>query len=75
MKVGYSDALTLPFPSDAEVRWTENGAPHAVKAKLEGRVPKGYDAGTIFFVIKSDDTVEVKPIKWSDSQGSINLVK
>jgi len=71
----YSDALTMPCPAEAELRWTEDGTPHAVKVKLEGAVPKGYAAGTIFFVIKSEDTIEVKPIKWSDSQGSINLVK
>lgn len=71
----YSDALTTPCPAEAELRWVENGIPHIVKVKLEGTVPKGYAAGTIFFILKSEEIIEVKPIKWSDSQGSINLVK
>lgn len=75
VKVGYSGHLTLPIPSEAEVRWKESGVNHSVKTKLEGVVTNGYAKGTIFFVIKDDDTVEVKPIKWNDSQGSIKLVK
>jgi hypothetical protein len=74
-KVGYSDPLTLPIPSEAEVRWKENGADRAVKAKLEGVVPKGYAEGTIYFVIKVDGTVEVHPIKAGDDQGAFKLMR
>lgn len=52
-----------PFPSEAEVRWQENGARHAVKAKVKGAVPEGFTGGTIYFVINSDGTVDVKPVK------------
>jgi hypothetical protein len=75
VKVGYSDPLTLPIPLEAEVRWKESGADHAFKAKFEGVVPKGYAAGTIFFVIKPDNTVEVHPVKWGDDKGAAKLVK
>jgi len=75
VKVGYSDALALPFPPEAEVRWKDDGTNHSVKVKLEGVVSKGYADGTIFFVFKDDDAVEVKSIKWSDSQGVAKLVK
>jgi len=75
VKVGCSDPLTLPFPSEVEVRWKEDDADHAVKTKLEGIVPKGYATGTIFFVIKPDNTVEVHPVKWGDDKGAAKLVK
>jgi hypothetical protein len=69
----YSDPLTTPCPAAAELRWNENGAPHAVKVKLD-RVPKGF-AGRIFFVIKADDTVEVHPVKNGDDKAASELVK
>jgi hypothetical protein len=75
VKVGYSDPLTLPIPAEAEVRWKENNVDHAIKAKLDGIVPNGYSHGTIYFVIRDANTVEVKPIKWSDSDASDALVR
>lgn len=74
VRVNYSAPLTLPIPLEAEVRWKENNVDHAIKAKLEGIVPKGYSEGTIFFVIRNDDTLEIKPIKWGDDKASIKLV-
>jgi hypothetical protein len=69
----YSDPLTTPCPAAAELRWEENGTPHAVKVKCDG-VPKGFE-GRIFFVIKADDTVEVHPVKKGDEKTAIELVK
>ncbi|HTS18800.1 MAG TPA: hypothetical protein VMP11_14595 [Verrucomicrobiae bacterium] len=73
VRVDYSDPLTLPIPAEAELRWTENSASHAVKAKLEG-VPKGFE-GRIFFVIKGDGNVEVHPVKKGDDKSAFELVK
>jgi hypothetical protein len=73
VKLGYSDPLTLPFPSVVEVRWTEAGTSHAVKVNVEG-VPKGFE-GRVFFVIKADHTVEVHPVKKGDDKSAIDLVK
>lgn len=69
----YSDSLTTPCPARAELRWTEDGTPHMVKVKLEG-VPKGFE-GRIFFVIKTDDAVEVHPVKTGDDKTAFELVK
>jgi hypothetical protein len=65
--------LALPIPAEAEVRWDENGVPHAVKVRLEN-VPKGFD-GRIFFTIKSDGTVEVRPVKRGDDKAAFEVVK
>jgi hypothetical protein len=76
VKLDYSDPLLLPIPAGAEVRWhEEDGTPQAVKANLEGIVPKGYAAGTIFFVIKPDNTVQVHPVKWGDDKEAAKVVK
>jgi hypothetical protein len=74
-KAAYSERLALPFPSEAEVRWTEDAAPQKVKVKLEGVVPKGFAEGTIFFVIRNGGNVQVRAIKWADGQASIDLVR
>jgi hypothetical protein len=75
VKVGYSEPLTAVIPVEAEVRWNENGAPHAVKAKLEGVVPKGFAEGTVYFIINGEGTVEVKPLQWGDREGAIKIMK
>lgn len=69
----YSDPLLPPIPVEAEVRWDENGVSHAVKVRLEN-VPKGFD-GHIFFTIKADGTVEIRPIKRGDDKASFEVVK
>ncbi|MBN1867985.1 hypothetical protein JW916_11915 [Candidatus Sumerlaeota bacterium] len=70
-RVNYSDTLTLPIPSEAEVRWTENGTSHAVKVKLEG-VPKGFE-GILYFVFTSDGAIEATPVKRGDDEGARRL--
>jgi hypothetical protein len=74
-KVSYSDPLTLAIPTEAEIRWKQKDVDHAVKAKFKGLVPNNYSGGTIFFVIKDDNLVEVRPIKWGNDKESIDLVK
>jgi hypothetical protein len=76
VKYDYSDPLLEQIPPGAELRWTEeDGTLHDVKAKLDGIVPKGYAAGTIFLVIEPDNTVEVHPVKWGDDKGIAKAVK
>jgi YD repeat-containing protein len=76
VKLDYSDPLLMPIPAEAEMRWNEeDGTPHAVKVKLDGIVPKDYAAGTIFFVIKPDNTVEAHPVKWGDDKEAAKVVK
>jgi hypothetical protein len=69
----YSDPLTNACPAEAELRWNENDAPHAVKVKMEN-VPKSFD-GRIFFVIKADNTVEVHPVRNGDDKTAFEIVK
>ncbi len=69
----YSDPLTTARPAEAELRWTEDGVPHAVKVKLAD-VPKEFE-GRIFFVIKADNTVEVHPVKNGDDKAAFKVVK
>jgi hypothetical protein len=67
-------SVTVPIPSEAEVRWGEGDKHYAVKAKLEGVVPKGFgDDGTIYFIINTNGTVDVKPIKFGDHDAVFKL--
>ncbi len=76
VRVEYSEPLTTPFPSSGvEIRWFEKGLNHSVSVNLEGVVAKGFDKGTIFFVINADNTVEVRPIKSKDNAGAAKVVK
>ncbi len=67
--------LSSPIPSEAEVRWDENGTHHAVKTKLEGIVPKGFTDGTIYFILKADGAVDVKAIKLRDTEANARVVE
>ena len=67
--------IPMMVPSEAEVRWDENSTHHAVKVKLEGVVPPGFDRFTIYFIIKADDSVDVKAIKLSDIDANANITK
>ncbi len=68
--------VTLPLPSDAEVRWIGNGVRHAVKAKLQGAVPKRLTYHwTLYFVINEDGTVQAKAIKLGDKAAMAELTK
>jgi hypothetical protein len=73
VRVDYSGPLLPPIPSEAEVRWKEGGVPHAVKASLEG-VPDGFE-GVIYFLIRADGIVEVRPIRNGDDNGAFDAVK
>lgn len=83
VKVGYSEMLTLKRPAEAVVRWQQSvGLPwpetttkHRVIIKLDGSVATGFSRGTVFFVIRNDDMVEVRPIKWGDEKASANLMR
>lgn len=68
----YTDAVRLPIPVSAEVRWNEGGVAHAVQARLAGTVPRSFSDGTILFVITQDGMVEVKPVEWNGDKGSTN---
>jgi hypothetical protein len=74
-KLGYSKHLTLRIPSTAELRWSENGVSHAVKVKLDGVVPSGFVKGTIYFVIKDDDSIEIKTVSWGNQKANFDFVK
>ena len=67
--------LSLPIPSEAEVRWDEAGTSHRVKAKLEGVVPKGFTEGTIYFILKKGGTIEVKAIKLDDVDANASVTQ
>jgi hypothetical protein len=67
--------VPMPIPSEAEVRWEENGTHHAVKDKLEGVVTPGLDRFTLYFIIKADGSVDVKAIKLSDIDANANVTK
>jgi hypothetical protein len=74
VRLGYSDLLLPPIPSEAEVRWSDkDGTSHVVKVKLDS-APNGFE-GTIYMVIKPDNTIEVRPIKNGDDEGAIKLMK
>jgi hypothetical protein len=73
VKVGYSDPLLPPIPTEVELRWKQDGAPHTVEVKLDD-VPKEFE-GRIFFVIKADGTVEVHPVKNGDDKTAFQVVK
>jgi hypothetical protein len=69
-------SVTMPIPSEAELRWDERDKHYAVKTKLEGVIPKGFgDDGTIYFVINTNGTVDVKPIKFGDTDAVVKLEK
>jgi hypothetical protein len=69
----YSAPLTTACPAEAELRWTESGAPHVVKVKLEV-VPRGFE-GRIFFVFEADGTIEIRPVKTGDDKSAFELLK
>jgi hypothetical protein len=67
--------VALPIPAEAEVRWNENGVPHAVKVRLAGVVPHGFVDGTIYFIIQQDGSVSVKPIEPGDIDGNVGVTR
>src|SRR5262245_60011159 len=59
--------ITLPIPSEAEVRWIEGVKAHSVKVPLRGVVPRRLTTEwTLHFVINSNGTVQAMAIKDDD---------
>ncbi len=83
VKVGYSENMALKRPAQATLRWkqaaclpwNESVTKHSVTVQFDGVVPLDFSKGTIFFVIRDHDAVEVRPIKWTDDKASIGLMR
>ncbi len=81
VKLNYSENMALKRPAQATLRWKQAvGLPwkdslteHSVTVQFDGIVPLDFSKGTIFFVIRDHDAVEVRPIKWGDEKASIRL--
>jgi hypothetical protein len=58
--------LTEPVPDESVVTWDDNSIHHEVSVKLDD-VPPGFANGTIYFIIKSDGSVEVKTVNFRKS--------
>ena len=67
--------VTLPIPAEAEVRWIDQGAKHAPRVKLEGRVPANPIEMNIYFIIENDESVTVAAVGQSDSDGNFEVTK
>lgn len=69
----YGSILT-PLPSEAVVRWDEDGEHRMVKVKLAGVVDTNtLDRSTIYFVINQIGTVDVIPIQFGDSAALLKI--
>jgi hypothetical protein len=83
VNVNYSENMTLKRPAQVTLRWkqaaglpwNESVAKHSVTVQFDGAVPPAFSKGTIFFVIRDHDTVEVRPIKWTDDKASVDLMR
>jgi hypothetical protein len=68
--------ITLPVPSDAELRWVDGQKTNSVKVSLQGAVPKRLTSDwTLYFVINADGTVQAKAIKGDDSAAYHEIMK
>jgi hypothetical protein len=67
-------SMTVPIPSKAEVRITDNGEHKSVVVSIKD-VPKDFQDGTIFFVFNRDGTVQAKALKENDTSGHAELIK
>jgi hypothetical protein len=83
VKFARSDNMALRIPAQTTLRWKQaTGLPwndsitkHSVTVPFEGVVPPDFSKGTIYFVIRDHDVVEVRPIKWTDDKASNNLMR
>ena len=83
VKVNYSENMTLKRRAQATLcwkqavglPWNESTTKHSVPVQFDGVVPPDFSKGTVFFVIRDHDAVEVRPIKWTDDKASINLMR
>jgi hypothetical protein len=67
--------IRLPIPSEAEVRWAKNEKNNVLKVKFKGAVPTDFTDGTIYLIIKSDGSVDVKAILLNDINGNSKVEK
>jgi hypothetical protein len=83
VKLERSDNMALKIPAQTTLRWKQAaGLPwndsvtkHSVTVPFDGVVPPDFSKGTIYFVIRDRDVVEVRPIKWTDDKASIKLMR
>lgn len=83
VNVNYSENMTLKRPAHVTLRWkqaaglpwNESVTKHSVTVQFDGVVPPDFSKGTIFFVIRDHNAVEVRPIKWSNDKASIDLMR
>ncbi len=83
MTFGRSDKMALKIPAQATLRWkqavglpwNESITKHSATVQYDGVVPSDFSKGTIYFVIRDNDAVEVRPIKWTDDKASIELMR
>jgi hypothetical protein len=69
----YSSSLTITIPSEAIVKWAENGTTYAAKVKINN-IPKGFE-GCIYFVFLNNGSVNATPVKNGDTEMAIKIVK
>jgi hypothetical protein len=82
-RVAHSDFLTMKPATEAVLRWQQGvGLPwpdtvtsHCVTVKLDGVAVNEVSHRNIYFVIKRDDNVQAKAIKWGDEEGIAKLFK
>jgi len=67
--------ITMAIPTEAEVRIVDHGEQKSVKVSLKNVPEEGFEDGTIFFVIYTNDTVEVKPVKIGDDAAMAEVMK
>jgi hypothetical protein len=68
--------LTLPIPSEVEVRWIDASEPHVVKVKIGGVLLKRLtDDWTLYFIISSNATVQAKAVRIDDRAAMKELEK
>ncbi len=66
--------MLLPVPQEAEVHVVDHGVHKAVVVSLKDVPKKGFEDGTIYFVINTNGTVDAKPIKFDDTDAAVKLV-
>lgn len=68
-------SIVSPIPQDAEVRVVDRGEQKSIKVSLKGVPQMGFQNGTIYFIIGTNDTIDVKPVKFGDHAAVRDLMK
>lgn len=68
------DGLTMPIPTNAEVRIIEHGEHKSVMVSIKN-VPRNFQQGTIYFVFNRDGSVQAKALEENDGAGYAELIK